>query len=51
MSKILGLDYKIQYKKGCENVVADAHLRRLGRQDDFANHCVLAISEVQPSWI
>ena len=44
ISKLLGLDYEIHYKKGVENKAADA----LSRIDH--GQC-LAISTVVPSWM
>ena len=45
VSKLMGLDFTIQYRKGKENVVADALLRR----DEMGN--CHAISVALPAWI
>lgn len=46
--KLLGLNYKIMYKKGIENTAADA----LSRLPLAANHCskLYALSVTQPVW-
>jgi hypothetical protein len=46
MSKLMGLQYRIIYKQGAENRVADALSRR--PHTDLAIH---AISGPQPAWI
>jgi len=45
-TRLLGLQYKIIYKKGCENRVADA----LSRESSHSASCH-AISAVSPQWI
>ncbi|KAJ4776988.1 polyprotein [Rhynchospora pubera] len=45
MCKLLGLDYVIEYKKGCENKVADA----LSRREEASQ--LSAISEIVPKWV
>ena len=51
MTKLLGLDYKIEYKKGVDNQVANALSRRhtAVRQEELG-FCV-AIIFVQPGWM
>jgi hypothetical protein len=44
--KLMGLQYRIVYKKGCDNGVADALSRRPHTQAHL-----LAISSVQPVWL
>ncbi|GAA0164566.1 hypothetical protein LIER_20166 [Lithospermum erythrorhizon] len=46
VSKLLGLDYMIQYKQGKENVVADALSKAQHEEGQL-----LSISTVQPSWM
>ena len=45
MAKLMGLQFQIVYKKGKENVVADA-LSRVGRV-----MALTTVTEVQPAWI
>ncbi|XP_019163484.1 PREDICTED: uncharacterized protein LOC109159828 [Ipomoea nil] len=47
LSKLLGLDYSIQYKRGADNQVADA----LSRRDYDEGPVLNAISVVQPQWL
>jgi hypothetical protein len=45
MSRLMGLQFQIVYKKGTENLVVDA-LSRVGSMMEL-----VVISEVQPVWI
>jgi hypothetical protein len=47
VTKILGYDFEIVYKKGKKNVVADA----LSRKDQYVEAFLCAISIIQPDWI
>ena len=51
MTKLMGLDYEIQYKKETENQVADALSRRLEGDPTLPLHSCLAITVVRPRWI
>jgi hypothetical protein len=47
VTKILGYDFEIVYKKGKQNVVADT----LSRKDEDVEAFLCAISIIQPDWI
>jgi hypothetical protein len=47
VTKILGYDFEIVYKKGKKNVVANA----LSRKDEDVEAFLCAISIIQPDWI
>jgi hypothetical protein len=47
VTKILGYDFEFVYKKGKENVVADA----LSINDEDVEAFLYAISIIQPNWI
>jgi hypothetical protein len=47
VTKILGYDFEIVYKKGKQNVVADA----LSRKDEYVEAFLCSISIIQPNWI
>jgi hypothetical protein len=47
VTKILGYDFEIVYKKRKENIVADA----LSRKDEYVEAFIFSISIIQPDWI
>jgi hypothetical protein len=47
VTKILGYDFEIIYKKGKQNVVVDA----LSRKDEYVEAFLCAILIIQPDWI
>jgi hypothetical protein len=47
VTKMLGYDFEIIYKKGKQNFVADA----LSRKDEAVKGFICAISIIQPNWI
>jgi hypothetical protein len=47
VTKMLGYDFEIIYKKGKQNVVADA----LSRKDEDVEAFLCVISIIQPGWI
>jgi hypothetical protein len=47
VTKILGYDFEIVYKKGKQNVVAD----EISRKDEDVEAFLCAISIIQPNWI
>jgi hypothetical protein len=49
MCKLLGLNYTIQYKKGKDNLVADA-LSRMEHPDRKEHVALLSMTELVPSW-
>ncbi|KAL3509283.1 hypothetical protein ACH5RR_028684 [Cinchona calisaya] len=52
LTKLLGLDYEIQYKKGAENKVVDALSRRIPEEDnELPSTSVVAISFIKSDWM
>ncbi|KAJ4780790.1 polyprotein [Rhynchospora pubera] len=49
LSKLLGLTYTIEYKKGTHNVVVDALSRRDGTSEESSELCM--VSEIIPQWV
>ena len=50
LTKLLGLDHEIQYKKGAENKAADA-LSRKGFPEEDSSGEICAITCVKPQWL
>ena len=48
--KLMGMDYEIQYRKGKENIVADA-LSRRGDLENIAETSVHTITAIKPQWL
>ncbi|KAL3324262.1 hypothetical protein AABB24_038445 [Solanum stoloniferum] len=54
LTKLLGLDYEVQYKRGAENRVDDALSRQqegLDSLDDQATRNLMTISSCTPTWV
>jgi hypothetical protein len=49
-SKLMGLNYKIEYKKSVENKVADV-LSRVVNPSVAAEHELQVVSEIIPQWV
>jgi hypothetical protein len=47
VTKMLGYDFEVIYKKGKKNLVADA----LSRKDEYVEAFLCVISIIQPNWI
>lgn len=53
LSKLLGLDFVIEYKKECENIVVNSLSKREGRKENHViEEAVLqAVTEIRSSWM